>query len=227
MVLGSRSTDLRAGLGGVDGRALRAGDVLFAGASQGPQVVRTVRAGGARGVEASAGAVVLRALPGPGAAGCAGMLDALLAADFVVDPLSDRMGVRLRLDGGGERAGARLAGGQVLSHGVTRGAVQLPPGGEPIVLLADAQTTGGYAVPAVVIGADLGRLAQLRPGERVRFARVTLDEALGALRERRQALAAAVSGDERVQGTTTMRQTDTEDVLARGFAEWSDAADLR
>ena len=74
---------------------------------------------------------------------------------------ADRVGVRL--------AGAPVPGGEVTSEGVPVGAVQVPPGGSPIVLLADRGTLGGYAKPALVHPADLPRLAQLRPGDRVRF----------------------------------------------------------
>jgi allophanate hydrolase subunit 2 len=95
--------------------------------------------------------------------------------------------------------------------------VQTPPGGEPIILMADAQTTGGYAVPAVVISADLGRLAQLRPGDRVRFALVSLDDALEALRARRRRLEAALAAG--------VRNVRVDEILTRGFAEWSEAAD--
>ena len=89
---------------------------------------------------------------------------------------------------GGARVQARV--GEILSCGVVAGAVQVPPGGAPIVLLADHQTTGGYPVIATVIAADLGRAAQRRPGETLRFARVDRDTALGALAAERGALVA-------------------------------------
>ncbi|MGH2492949.1 MAG: hypothetical protein ACRDF9_15745, partial [Candidatus Limnocylindria bacterium] len=78
--------------------------------------------------------------------------------------------------------------GELLSCGIVAGAVQVPRGGAPIVLLADHQTTGGYPVIATVIGADLGKVAQSQPGESLRFYRVDRVEAVDALRAERRAL---------------------------------------
>jgi allophanate hydrolase subunit 2 len=78
--------------------------------------------------------------------------------------------------------------GELLTCGVVAGAVQVPRGGAPIVLLADYQTTGGYPVIATVIAADLGKVAQRLPGESLRFYGVERDEALDALRAERRAL---------------------------------------
>ena len=80
----------------------------------------------------------------------------------------------LRLDGAPVFG---VATGELLSLPMVQGAVQLPPGGAPIVLLADHQTVGGYPVPLVVASVDLPRLAQLRPGDLLRFEGITLDEA--------------------------------------------------
>jgi allophanate hydrolase subunit 2 len=78
--------------------------------------------------------------------------------------------------------------GELLSCGVIAGAVQVPRGGAPIVLLADHGTTGGYPVIATVIAADIGKVAQRMPGESLRFYRVEREEALDALRAERRAL---------------------------------------
>src|SRR4029078_7557845 len=86
---------------------------------------------------------------------------------FVVQPASDRQGVRL----GGVPIAPRA--GELLSCGVVAGAVQVPRGGAPIVLLADHGTTGGYPIIATVVTADLGIVAQAAPGEELRFERVT------------------------------------------------------
>jgi allophanate hydrolase subunit 2 len=163
----------------------------------------------------------LRVLPGPHGREVPGELEALLSGSYVVDPRSDRMGLRLR-----RRESAReppLRGGQVLSEGVPRGAVQVPPGGDPIVLLADAQTTGGYAMPAVVVAADHWRAAQLRPGDAARFVLVTEEEALRALRTRQAELAGAAGKVGRERGSAGVPDTTA---LMRGFTEWSEAADL-
>ena len=213
-VMGSRATDLRAGLGGLFGRPLRAGDELargpvcdeVAGRVLPPDMMSRLPGGDAFEWR-------LRVLPGPRAEVSPDTLDALLRARFTVDPRSDRVGVRLRrvddLDG---MNGPCLEGGQTLSEGLPRGAVQLPPDGEPVVLLADAQATGGYHVPAVVISADLWRIGQLRPGAMVRFERVSLAEALAALRSRRDEIAA-------------VRRSPMPARLQGGFAEWSEDND--
>ena len=105
---------------------------------------------------------------------------------FRTSSRSDRMGVRLEgepLPGAGGFAG-------MASVAVFPGTVQVPPDGQPIVLLADAQTIGGYPVLGQVIRADLPLAAQLRPGEEVRFEPVTLAEALAALEHQEAAIAA-------------------------------------
>ncbi|MBA3823352.1 MAG: hypothetical protein H0X24_05510, partial [Ktedonobacterales bacterium] len=129
---------------------------------------------------------------------------ALVSTMHQVDPRSDRMGVRLQGQGG-----AATGGGNVLSAGVPRGAVQVPPDGNPIVLLADHQTTGGYRVPAVVISADQWQIAQLRPGDAVRFVATTRRMALLAWRERQAAIIAATQAGPPLDDA----------VLIRGFCE--------
>jgi len=97
---------------------------------------------------------------------------ALFGAEFKVSPQSDRMGVRL--------AGPRLARArdtELVSATVAPGTIQVPPDGQLIVLMADAQTIGGYPQVAHVIRVDLPLIAQLRPGDAVRFREVTLGEA--------------------------------------------------
>jgi allophanate hydrolase subunit 2 len=91
-------------------------------------------------------------------------LELLCGADYTVTPASDRTG--LRLDG---PALPRANRGELPSEGVVTGALQVPPGGQPILLLADHPFTGGYPVIAVVVSADIGLAAQLRPGSRLRF----------------------------------------------------------
>jgi allophanate hydrolase subunit 2 len=117
-------------------------------------------------------------LPGTGAG-----LEALLGETWRAGSASDRVGIRLE-----GPAVADASGGELLSHGVVHGAIQLPPGGTPIVMLADHQTTGGYPIAAVVMTADHPRLGQLRPGASVRFVAVSLAEAREALARQRAAL---------------------------------------
>jgi antagonist of KipI len=103
---------------------------------------------------------------------------AFFAHEYEVAPASDRMGVRLK--------GTPLARkpGELVSEAVAPGAVQVTNDGLPIVLGVDGQTIGGYPKVAHVVRADLDRLAQLRPGDRVRFARVSLEEAEAGARAR-------------------------------------------
>ena len=167
-VLGSRSTDIKAGFGGLDGHALRDGDRLPLGLT----TALPLRVVGMRPPDWDAS---VRVLPGPEHDDFAD--DTFWASDWTVTPQSNRMGYRL--------AGPvlqRERGGELPSHGVLPGVVQVPPSGQPIVLLADAQTTGGYPKIGVVIRADLWKLAQLRLGARLRFVRCTFDEAHAALR---------------------------------------------
>ena len=167
-LLGSAATDLRTGFGGLDGRALRRGDRLTHGAATGSGF-------GWLGAE-STGPIRIVAGPHPGAEGLTG-------GAWRIGQEADRTAVRLD----GPRLEAAV--GEVPSMGLPLGAVQLPPDGRPIVMLADRPVTGGYPVPAVVIGADIGRVARLRPGDELRFASVSLDEARGALRQAEEALA--------------------------------------
>ena len=99
------------------------------------------------------------------------------------------MGARLR--------GAHIAhrrGHDIISDGIALGSVQVPGDGQPIVLLADRQSTGGYTKLATVCSVDVGRLAQVRPGGRVRFRAIELNEAHEALRHWKASLADAVIG---------------------------------
>ena len=177
-VLGGRGTYLRAGFGGWEGRLLREGDVLRA-----QDAVREVGDHwrvDARILPAYSAAPAVRVTRG---AQCAEFGQAFWSAEFRVTPQSDRMGLRLqgpKL----ERADAE----DRLSSAVAPGTIQVPPDGQPIVLMADAQTIGGYPQLAHVITADLPLLAQLRPGDTVRFSEVTLDEAQRQLLARERTL---------------------------------------
>lgn len=183
-VLGSASTDLRTGFGGWDGRALRAGDRLEVGQHRDRASLRwtgTARTG------------PIRIVAGPHAHRVP--MDALTDATWRIGLQSDRTGVRL------EGVTLSTDGGEVASIGLPAGAMQIPPDGTPIIALADRPVTGGYPVPAVVIGADIGRVARLRPGDELRFAAVSLEEARRALRAAETELAAiepldAVDDDE-------------------------------
>ena len=181
VVLGSRSTDLRGGFGGIEGRALRKGDVLPLATRA--EEVDMPRAASwwidARPEAGPHGAI--RVLAGADAASPG---DALFRQAWRVAAASDRQG--LRLDGDSLRlADAR----ERISAPVSPGTIQLPPDGRPIVLLADAQTHGGYPRIGHVIRADWPLLAQLRPGDTLRFAPCTPADAQAAWRRQRHQLA--------------------------------------
>jgi allophanate hydrolase subunit 2 len=109
---------------------------------------------------------------------------AFLSSTFVVSPDADRMGYRLS----GPKISHSL-GYNIVSDGIVSGSVQVPGGGEPIVMMADRQTTGGYPKIATVISADLRVVAQKRPGDPVRFTRIDVVEAQALARERARLVA--------------------------------------
>jgi len=161
-VMGSRSTYLPGGFGGHQGRRLQAGDLLPIGGA--PAAAPAGWDGDGESPE-HGGQVTLRAMPGPqwerfGAEA----RQRLFGGHFVVSPSADRMGYRL--------AGPALPplhAATLPSEPACIGAVQVPDGGEPIVLMPDGPTVGGYPKIAVVLEADLPALAQCQPGRTVRF----------------------------------------------------------
>jgi len=183
LALGSRSTDLRGGFGGCAGRALRAGDRLALGVAALPAI--DAPRGSSWWVDPEfdppdLSPIRYRALPTPALAEAQARF---VAQAWRVAAASDRQGLRLN----GEALPPPAAAG--VSEPVAPGTVQLPPDGQPIVLLADAQTVGGYARLGHVIAADLPRLAQAGPNARLRFRACDAAEAAAAWRERQQRLA--------------------------------------
>ncbi len=169
-VLGSRSTDLKCRLGGLEGRALKAGDLLpvrMIAAAELPAAVRSMS------LPDYPEHAVVRVILGPQAEYfTAEGIAAFLQEEYEVSPDSDRMG--MRLDG---PAVASLDGTDIVSDGIVFGSVQITSSGKPILLMADHQTAGGYAKLATVLSFDLPRLAQLRPGNTVRFRRLSAEAA--------------------------------------------------
>jgi antagonist of KipI len=181
--LGSLSTSLLVGRGGVDGRPLRSGDEL----SQEWQPTQPIRAGRQLPEDSRptypVGVTVLDAVPGPQIGRLSPESQKLFfSQEYVLTPASDRMGYRL------EGAPALVAGPELVSIGLAFGCVQMPWVGKPILLMADHQTAGGYPVVAGVVRADLGLAAQLAPGDSLQFRRTTVE----AGQRRWQAMMAAL-----------------------------------
>jgi biotin-dependent carboxylase-like uncharacterized protein len=174
-VLGSASTYLRGGFGGITGRPLRRGDVLEASsAPDGPALGLPPVPRRATGP--------IRAVPGPQDDHFdARAIAAFFEGEYVVTNWSDRMGTRLD---GPRLAHRSPASAEIVSDAIVPGAIQVPGNGLPIVLLADGQTIGGYPKIATVASADLPRLAVLPPGSKVRFRRATVEEAEALARAR-------------------------------------------
>ncbi|WP_347862303.1 biotin-dependent carboxyltransferase family protein [Salimicrobium sp. PL1-032A] len=185
-VMGSRSTYLRANIGGMEGRALRKGDRIPVRSLTDAERERFVRV-----FDKSYGSFStvrwrvypssilrtererIRIVPGTHQSQFdEGSMEALYKEDFRISPQSDRMGYRL--DG---RKLVRKEEKELLSEAVTMGTIQVPNSGGPVILMADRQPTGGYPRIAQVIGADLPKLAQKKPGDTVRFEAVTIEEA--------------------------------------------------
>lgn len=187
VVLGSRATDLKSGWGGLEGRGLRRGDQLPLLASASPSLHHLPSGFGAdvstlRPLQTRS--TTLRVLPGAewDAFGIEGQ-NLLQKTGWVLTQDANRQGYRLQ--------GPILQiekPVELFSHGIMPGTVQVPPSGQPIIQLAEANTCGGYAKIAHVIEADLWRLAQLNPGDSLNFAPVTREEAITALRHQHQEL---------------------------------------
>ncbi|WBF44323.1 5-oxoprolinase subunit PxpC [Serratia rubidaea] len=172
-VLGSRSTDLRTGFGGLEGRKLQDGDQLPLGES-------AKAPGKPFGVKQLLFNNRIRALPGPEYQEFStAARETFWRTPWQLSPQSNRMGYRLQ----GSAELTRTTAREMLSHGLQPGVVQVPHNGQPIVLMADAQTTGGYPRIACVIEADLYHLAQLRLGEPVHFIPCSLEDAQRAKKE--------------------------------------------
>lgn len=185
-LFGSRATHLPSAMGPFGGRPLSAGDRLPIGAASSTSEGRTSNqlplvSGGAR----------VRIVPAVHRERFADEAWRALTSDrFVISPQSNRMGYRL--DG----ATLRHRGNpEMLSEGMVIGAIQVPPSGQPILLMADCQTTGGYPTIGNVITADLPIAGQLAPGDWIEFAPCTYADATIALRDRRAGLGCGASSD--------------------------------
>jgi antagonist of KipI len=196
--LGSASTHLLSGLGGYEGRALRKGDVLSIGAAGGrtgilacsspssnPSGARLGRRVAPKILKHLAPRKVLRVTPGPQSEWFSKVAQkTFYESTYRVAEESNRMGIRLE--------GAAIpasSSGEMISEGVALGAVQVPEGGQPIILFVEQQTTGGYPKIANVISVDFHSLGQLRPRDEIRFELVNFETARSLLIEQEKLLA--------------------------------------
>lgn len=182
-VMGSRATCLPAAVGGHHGRPLQAGDIIPMGESRHsipriiiPELLTPVGNDG----------MPFRIIPGPEVnyLASAGVVS-LLTSTYTVSEQSNRMGYRLE----GQQVMLSKPGGNIISCGIAPGTMQITGSGQPIILMADRQTTGGYARVAVVASVDMSRLAQLRPGDTLRFEEVSIGQAQKLLLQRKALLA--------------------------------------
>jgi antagonist of KipI len=178
-VLDSRSTYLTAGWGGFAGRALRADDVLPVAPANGIARPRRLRS-----LESYCSEQSLRVIIGPQEeAFSSGGLGAFLSSTYRVSPRSDRMGLRLEgppID--------RIRPADIVPEGLAAGSIQVPADGQPIILAADRPVTGGYTKIATVVSADLARVGQAKPGDRLRFVAIDVAAARALWRDREAVL---------------------------------------
>jgi antagonist of KipI len=207
LFLGSASTHLLSGLGGHGGRALRKGDVLKIGIPPETRQKGTSKSAGSVGsardsnrlkrvtlkaLESLAPRKVLRVTPGPQSGWFPMAAQKMFYANaYRVTEEANRMGLRLEgppLPGGAHGDASGKVRGEMISEGVSLGAIQIAAGGLPIILFVEQQTTGGYAKIANVISADLHSLGQLRPRDEIRFVLVSFATARKLLFEQEKLL---------------------------------------
>ena len=181
VVMGSRSTNLRCGIGGFHGRALASGDVIQLRRPENGRKDLSWRWVPRRRLLSSDSPVItrVRVIPGPQENMFTPKgIQTFYEGTYEITVHSDRMGYRLR----GPEVES-VDGYDILSDGIVNGSVQISGTGEPIVMMADRQTTGGYAKIASLISVDIPLFAQLRPGQKVQFQKCTVKEAQQFIRE--------------------------------------------
>jgi antagonist of KipI len=185
VALGSRSTYLRGALGGIQGRQLKKGDVV--NLLQSPEAARPRRVRPEM-IPSYGDEVEARAILGPQADRFTREgIEAFLGEPYEMTPQIDRMGVRLK---GPPITHTR--GHDIISDGIPLGGIQVVGEGQPIILLVDRQSTGGYTKVATVCSFDIGRVGQVKPGQRLRFKAITVPEAHTLLRQERKNLEGAI-----------------------------------
>ena len=175
LVLGSSSTYTRAGIGGLEGRSLKVGDILF-----GKKPIHAMKKGKCLPTEfvpQYREEITLRVLLGPqDDLFTSEGINIFFTSTYTISADADRMGYRLE----GTKI-EHIGKPDIVSDALCEGAIQVPGHGMPIVMMADRQTTGGYPKIGTVIGADLTKLAQAKPGDRVRFIQCSDEDAVAEL----------------------------------------------
>lgn len=191
-ILGSRATHLAGGFGGLDGRAVRAGDVIAVGRCSEQHRIRCDLQAVGRAQTWFHELWARRTIRAVGGAHQdtfdASTIRSFWESEFEVSMQSNRTGLRLE----GHKVGPSALGGHMPSEGMMPGAVQVPASGEPIVLLVDHPTTGGYPVIACAASVDHALLGQIRPRDCIRFERVSRSEARGLVVDQEQRFDAEV-----------------------------------
>ena len=175
VVMGSKSTFLKAGIGGYKGRALKTGDILNIGSSVATVSFPERSAENFYDYDIEGCKVKLRVVLGPQEDTFTNEgIDTLFSNEYSVTSSSDRMGYTLEGTAIRHRAGA-----DIISDGIAMGAIQVPSKGNPIIMMADRQTTGGYTKIGNVATVDLPKIAQTKPGDKITFEKISLSEAHG------------------------------------------------
>ncbi len=180
VVMGSKSTYLRGKIGGFNGRQLKFGDELLLGKVESSIDIKHISK---HQIPVYKNHFTARIIAGPevGHFTVSG-LTSLLNSEFTLSVQCDRMGYRLA----GEKIEHKLSS-DIISSGISFGTIQVPAHGEPIIMMADRQTTGGYTRIANVIYVDLPYLAQLQPGDTIRFQEIKLEEAHNLIQKQEKA----------------------------------------
>ena len=183
-MMGSSSTYLSGKFGGLEGRSLRRGDILYTSNSSSSFDKLGLRFP-SDWIPSLEKEVLLRVIPGPQDHHFTERgFQTLTSSSYEVTPQCDRMGIRLE----GPRIERRTdAEESIISEGLISGAVQVPGDGKPIIILTEL-VTGGYTKIATIISTDLPRVAQIKPGDRVKFKRISIEEARRLLKEQEERL---------------------------------------
>lgn len=183
-IMGSKSTYMKGRIGGVEGRSLKAGDVLQIGIPCDNLHLLKNKCVAYQQIPVYSTDNVLRVIMGPQAESFTESgVGTFLSSVYSVSHECDRMGYRMEGD-----VIEHVSGSDIISDGITMGAIQVTGQGKPIIMMADRQTTGGYTKIGTVIRADLWKIAQAKPGDRMRFLKISIDEAHQAVKEQEETL---------------------------------------